>query len=329
MAFKSINHDDEKIFYNRLWKLMEDRNLSTARELAQALYAEEIVPVDSASEDEISIIGSMTRRIQEHLNLEGTDKLQGRYVKAYCDFFGCSADYLFGLSSIKSENPDVIRFCEATGLSEKSVRRLIEDLPEDIKRDLVGFWSNVLESNLFYEVPLEFHQMCYELGQYRIAQDQIKAINMAAKKMDNSDTFVDTWRAMMESNYLKEAQPHEGSYHMHLNELLVNVTACLENWVDENLCKNAVDAMGGVGVLVISVQETSRYWCIDVVDTGKGIDKRYFETVFAPGYTTKKRGWGLGLSLARRIVVEYHSGSIFVKQSEINKGTIFRIELKK
>lgn len=86
MAFKSINHDDEKIFYNRLWKLMEERNLSTARELAQALYAEEIVPVDSASEDEISIIGSMTRRIQEHLNLEGTDKLQGRYVKAYCDF---------------------------------------------------------------------------------------------------------------------------------------------------------------------------------------------------------------------------------------------------
>lgn len=86
MAFKSINHDDEKIFYNRLWKLMEERNLSTARELAQALYAEEIVPVDSASEDEISIIGSMTRRIQEHLNLEGTDKLQGRYDKAYCDF---------------------------------------------------------------------------------------------------------------------------------------------------------------------------------------------------------------------------------------------------
>lgn len=86
MAFKSMNHDDEKIFYNRLWKLMEERNLSTARELAQALYAEEIVPVDSASEDEISIIGSMTRRIQEHLNLEGTDKLQGRYVKGIVIF---------------------------------------------------------------------------------------------------------------------------------------------------------------------------------------------------------------------------------------------------
>lgn len=110
---------------------------------------------------------------------------------------------------------------------------------------------------------------------------------------------------------------------------MLRLNASLFEWVIENLCKNAIDAMGGVGTLVISVKETSRYWLIDVADTGKGIDKRYFETVFAPGYTTKKRGWGLGLSLARRIVTEYHSGRIFVKQSEINKGTIFRIELKK
>jgi len=109
----------------------------------------------------------------------------------------------------------------------------------------------------------------------------------------------------------------------------VQLNAALFEWVIENLCKNAIDAMDGVGALVISVQETSKYCYIDVADTGKGIDKRHFETVFAPGYTTKKRGWGLGLSLARRIVVEYHSGRIFVKQSEINKGTIFRIELKK
>lgn len=233
MAFKSMNHDDENIFYNRLWKLMEEQKLSTAKELARALFAEKIVPVDSTSKDDESIIGSMTRRIQEHLNLEDTNKLQGRYVKAYCDFFGCSADYLFGLSSIKCGNPDVIKFCEITGLSEKSVRRLIEDLPENIKRDLVGFRSNVLESNLFYGIPLEFHKMCYELEQYRIAQDQIKTINMAAKKMDNSDIFVETWRAMMENQYLKEAQPHEGAYYMHLNEILVNVTKYLENWVNE------------------------------------------------------------------------------------------------
>lgn len=127
----------------------------------------------------------------------------------------------------------MIQFCKASGLSEKSVKKLFEDLPEDIKRDLVGFWSEILESNLFYGVPLEFHQMCYELGQYKIAQDQVKTINMSAKKMVNSDTFVETWRAMMESNYLKKAQPHKGAYRMHMNEILVNVTAYLEKWADE------------------------------------------------------------------------------------------------
>lgn len=233
MAFKSINHDDENIFYNRLWKLMERNKLSTARELAQALFMKGIVPVDSVSKDKETIVESMTRRIQEHLNLEDTDKLQGRYVKAYCNYFGCSADYLFGLSPIKSGNPDVIKFCEETGLSEKSVKRLIEDLPEDIKKELVRFWSEVLESSLFYGIPLEFYQMCYELGQYRIAQDSIETINMIVKKMDDSEEFVETWRAMMESNYLNEAQPHEGAYHMHLNEILINVTEYLEKWADE------------------------------------------------------------------------------------------------
>ena len=109
----------------------------------------------------------------------------------------------------------------------------------------------------------------------------------------------------------------------------VRLSVELFEWVIENLCKNAVDAMNGVGCLTISVEEGVKYWYIDVSDTGKGIDKRHFEDVFAPGYTTKKRGWGLGLSWARRIVMEYHSGRIFVKQSELNRGTTFRIELKK
>ncbi len=233
MRYEYINHDDESFFRARLWKLMRARNLSTARGLALALFNEGIVPVDSASEDKISIIGSMTRRIQEHLNWEKADKLQGRYVIAYCDYFGCSADYLFGLSSIKSSNPNVISFCKATGLSEKSVKRLIEEIPEDMKSELISFWSEVLESNLFYGLPLEFHQMCYELGQYRMAQDKIKAINTAAKEIDNADTFIEVWKTVMENNYLKEAQPHEGAYHMHLNEILVNLTAYLEKWADE------------------------------------------------------------------------------------------------
>lgn len=103
----------------------------------------------------------------------------------------------------------------------------------------------------------------------------------------------------------------------------------LFEWVIENLCKNALDAMNGKGKITVVIGKTDRNRTfIDVTDTGKGIDKRKFNTVFRPGYTTKQRGWGLGLPLARRIVEEYHRGKIFVKQSEIGCGTTFRILLK-
>ena len=104
----------------------------------------------------------------------------------------------------------------------------------------------------------------------------------------------------------------------------------LFEWVVENLCKNAVDAMGGTaGSITLSVDDTGQKVIIDVADTGKGIKKKDLGNVFRPGFTTKKRGWGLGLSLAKRIVEEYHKGKIYVKSSEVGKGTTFRIELKK
>jgi signal transduction histidine kinase len=93
------------------------------------------------------------------------------------------------------------------------------------------------------------------------------------------------------------------------------------------LCKNAIDAMNGIGRIDISISTKNDEVFIDVKDTGKGIDKSKFKIVFTPGFTTKKRGWGLGLSLAKRIIEEYHEGKIFVKQSEINMGTVFRIVL--
>lgn len=102
----------------------------------------------------------------------------------------------------------------------------------------------------------------------------------------------------------------------------------LFEWVIENLCKNAMDAMEGNGRITISVTREQNHVLIDVADTGKGIPKSQFKTVFKPGYTTKKRGWGLGLSLAKRIIEEYHKGKIFVKQSEAGKGTTFRLVLR-
>ena len=97
----------------------------------------------------------------------------------------------------------------------------------------------------------------------------------------------------------------------------------------ENLCKNAVDAMNGTGRIDLYLQDWGDMIVLEVQDTGKGMPKSHFKSVFKPGFTTKARGWGLGLSLAKRIVEEYHKGKIFVKSSEVGKGTTFRIELPK
>jgi len=112
------------------------------------------------------------------------------------------------------------------------------------------------------------------------------------------------------------------------HDVWVKMNASLFEWVVENLCKNAVDAMGGKGRIVITLAEEVGRVTIEVADNGKGIRKKDLKNVFTPGFTTKKRGWGLGLSLAKRIVEEYHKGKIFVKSSEVGVGTTFRIEMR-
>ena len=111
------------------------------------------------------------------------------------------------------------------------------------------------------------------------------------------------------------------------------IYACISKhlfeWVLENLYKNAIDAMNGVGTITVTIQDDKQFVYISVSDTGKGIESNLQRTVFEPGYTTKKRGWGLGLTLARRIIKDYHNGKIEVKNSALNKGTTFRIKLKK
>ena len=117
--------------------------------------------------------------------------------------------------------------------------------------------------------------------------------------------------------------------HMPEQPLFAKICAPLFEWVVENLCKNAIDAMDGKGRIDITTREEASRIVVEVTDTGKGIPRNHFKSVFSPGFTTKKRGWGLGLSLAKRIIEEYHRGRIFVKSSELGKGTTFRIELRK
>lgn len=139
------------------------------------------------------------------------------------------------------------------------------------------------------------------------------------KVIENATTYISK-RTSNKVQFIKNFPPES---------VMVKLSTELFEWVIENLCKNAIDAMDGQGIITISVMDAYSKVCIEVKDTGKGIQKSKYKTVFTPGYTTKKRGWGLGLSLAKRIVEEYHQGKIFVKHSEINKGTVFRIELKK
>lgn len=115
----------------------------------------------------------------------------------------------------------------------------------------------------------------------------------------------------------------------HDHEVMVPLNVPLFEWVIENLCKNAIDAMGNTGAITISITDQKQFVYVDITDTGKGIAKTKFKTVFKPGFTTKSRGWGLGLSLAKRIIENYHLGQIFIKSSEPNKGTTFRIVLRK
>ncbi len=122
---------------------------------------------------------------------------------------------------------------------------------------------------------------------------------------------------------------HFNLHYINTEEIYIPLNPSLFEWVIENLCKNAIDAMNGTGNISVSVIDQVQVVYVDITDSGKGIPKSKYKTVFNPGYTTKKRGWGLGLSLVKRIIETYHSGKVFIKQSEINEGTTFRIVLKK
>ncbi|MDR1591742.1 MAG: ATP-binding protein [Prevotellaceae bacterium] len=132
-------------------------------------------------------------------------------------------------------------------------------------------------------------------------------------------------------NYMKKRTSSKVSYAITAPDrsLTAKLDISLFEWVIENLCKNAVDAMEGNGAIAIHLTEGDdrRTVIIDITDSGKGIERSNFRTIFTPGFTTKARGWGLGLSLAKRIIEEYHQGKIFIKTSEIGKGTTFRILL--
>ena len=167
-----------------------------------------------------------------------------------------------------------------------------------------------------------------DVNRLELIADRFSKIG-SAPKMEPVDVYqeLDKCRAYMERraprkvNFLFPAPGH--------NPVLININPPLFDWVVENLLRNALDAMDGKGQISAKIEEEKNHVNIEISDTGKGIPSAKFKTVFQPGYTTKKRGWGLGLSLAKRIIEQYHSGKIFVKKSIEGEGTTFLIKLPK
>ena len=185
-------------------------------------------------------------------------------------------------------------------------------------------WVDLLK--LRYSDELLIAEMSKDVNRLRIIAERFSKIGSAPdlqvvslnETLDNAVQYLSkrsSQKVLIETHF-KDEHP-----------VFASLNVALFEWVIENLCKNAIDAMDGQGRIDIEIKGSAKWVAIEVRDSGKGIEKHNFKQIFTPGFTTKKRGWGLGLSLAKRIVESYHRGKIFVKASELGKGTTFRIEL--
>lgn len=170
-------------------------------------------------------------------------------------------------------------------------------------------------------------EMQKDLDRLKLIADRFSKVGSAPQLVE--ENLVSRMANMVD--YMQKRAPSKVKIALHTDteEILVNMSGPLFDWVLENLIRNALDAMDGKGNIDIRLTDQKQQVIIDVSDTGKGIPKYQVKKIFAPGFTTKKRGWGLGLSLAKRIVEQFHHGSLFVKQTEVGKGTTFRIILRR
>ncbi len=189
---------------------------------------------------------------------------------------------------------------------------------------LIG-WTEILKDEKVK--PSYIEEMEKDIDRLKTITERFSKIG-SAPLLTRTDIVEETHNTF---DYLKTRSSNLINFQLIAPEesIYVNLNHQLYSWTIENLVKNAIDAMRGKGTLTIEIKQDSNWAYIDIKDSGKGVDKNKFKLIFEPGHTTKKRGWGLGLSLAKRIIEEYHRGRIKVAHSEINKGTTFRISLRK
>jgi signal transduction histidine kinase len=186
-------------------------------------------------------------------------------------------------------------------------------------------WIEYLKGTEIEKKSLE--EMEKDVNRLQLIADRFSKIG-SVPKLEEEDLLL---RLQNNMNYMQKRASKHVQFELKSNkqDIIAVISGPLFDWVIENLIRNALDAMDGKGKIMICVEDEITQTIIDISDTGKGIAQKNIAKVFKPGFSTKKRGWGLGLSLAKRIVSEYHYGDIFVKKSELGKGTTFRIILKR
>ncbi|MDI1305726.1 sensor histidine kinase [Flavobacterium sp. ZT3R17] len=189
---------------------------------------------------------------------------------------------------------------------------------------LIG-WVELLKSeNVDESTTFEIEK---DIERLQTITDRFSKIG-SEPKLENKDIVAETLQSYdyLQSRFSKQI---EFSFKAPKSPIMVSLNPTLHSWTIENLVKNAIDAMKGRGKLALEIEQDGDYVKINIIDSGGGIQKKQFKTIFEPGFTTKKRGWGLGLSLTKRIVEEYHKGTIKVLGSEIGKGTTMQVSFKK
>ncbi|MCI7728243.1 MAG: HAMP domain-containing sensor histidine kinase [Bacteroidales bacterium] len=184
-------------------------------------------------------------------------------------------------------------------------------------------WNEILKQNYPEDETIE--ELDKDINRLTIIAERFSKIGSEPElKKENIESITKEVIEYMSHRTSTKIQYHYTSKTSYSTALL---NKPLYTWVLENVCKNAIDAMNGSGKLDFLIFDSGTHIITEIKDTGKGIERQNYKKIFEPGYTTKKRGWGLGLSLAKRIIVEYHKGKIYVKNSEINGGTTIRIEI--
>lgn len=230
--------------------------------------------------------------------------------------FGVLAFAVFNQSKIAEQN----RVC--AGLTKETAHQLGTPIAS------LMAWIDYLKNSPVWDENKEvIVELDKDVSKLRMVTERFSNIGSAPViKQENVYSVIEE-----AVNYLRPRISSKVSIDLssHAEDVDAMMNRSLFEWVVENICKNAVDAMKGQGQIAINiVKESEQFVHVDIADTGKGIDKSMFKRVFNPGFTTRQRGWGLGLTLAKRIIEGYHKGRIFVHQSELGKGTTFRIVLR-